>query len=279
MQCRYINLDHAIQRRAAIEASFAKAARPGWTLSRFKAIDTGFIDRQPIAGKKTAAEKACYLSHKALIEAHAASAGHLLVLEDDVEFGIATCEIVDGFLQQNPGAEWDLLFLDVCVYSVDDLVTLYFHREGLMKDRRVIPLDLAKLTFFGTNAYIVNAGSRQKVLACLEAGLPVDVEYDLYLAAQVRQGRLKAAVLFPFLTTLSDHATSSQIQPACVDGLNQARNLFRNFLWLESAPDQLAAGLAECEAAIAKTKHQVFFTLLAALITHFREPASGGDPA
>lgn len=278
MQCRYINLDHAAERRAAIEASFKKAARPGWNLARFAAIDTGFVDRQAIAGDRSAAEKACYLSHKTVIEAHAAGAGHLLVLEDDVEFGIATCEVVDGFLQHNPGAEWDLLFLDVCLHDIGDMATLYFHRERLMKERAVIPLDLAKIPFFGANAYVINAGSVKKVLACLEAGLPVNVEYDLYLANQVRQGRLKAAVLFPFVTTLSDHAIRSQIQPTSVDKINQTRNLFRNFVWLESAPDQVTAGLAECEAALPKSPHQAFFTILTALITHFYDAASAVAP-
>lgn len=279
MQCRYINLDHAVERRAAIEASFKKAIRPGWNLARFAAIDTGFVDRHAIAGDRSAAEKACYLSHKTVIETHAASAGHLLVLEDDVEFGVASCEIVDGFLQHNPEAEWDLLFLDVCVQNIGDMATVYFHRERLMKERKVIPLDLAKIPFFGTNAYIVNAGSLEKVLACVEAGLPVDVEYDIYLADQVRQGRLKAAVLFPFVTTLSDHATRSQIQPTSSDKINQARNLFRNLVWLESAPNQVAAGMAECEAALAGTTHQAFFTLLTALIANFYDVASQVAPA
>jgi GR25 family glycosyltransferase involved in LPS biosynthesis len=271
MQCRYINLDHATERRAAIEASFNKTARPGWSLTRFKALDAEYVERHSVAGRKNAVEKACYLSHKTLIEAHAGCAGHLVVLEDDAEFGMATSEVVDGFLRQNPDADWDLLFLDVCTHGVEDMLKLYFNRQGLMNARKVVPLDLAKMPFFGCNAYIVNGKSVDKIVACLEAGIPVDVEYDLYLASQIRQGRLKAAVLFPFVTTLSEQATRSQIQPASVVKLNQARNLFRNLMWLESEPGMMAASLAELEALVATTTHKTFFTILSALIMSFEE--------
>lgn len=279
MQCRYINLDHAVERRAAIEASFDRAARPGWGLTRFQAIDTGYVDAQSIDGIRSTREKACFLSHKALIEAHDSRAGHLLVLEDDVEFGLATCEVVDGFLQNNAGGEWDLLFLDVCVIGVEDMLKLYFNRHALMNERRIVPLDLAQLPFFGTNAYIVNARSVQKLLACLDAGIPVDVEYDIYLAEQIRQGHLKATVLFPFITTLSEHATKSQIQPSAMEKVNHIRSLFRNLVWLESRPDRMAACVAEFEAALATTRHRTFFTLLSALILTFNEISNSAGPA
>lgn len=271
MQCRYINLAKAVERRSAIEASFARAAAPGWRLARFNAIDTAFVDAHRLEGARSKAEKACYLSHMAVIEAHAGSSEHLLVLEDDVEFGKATCEIVDGFLQQNPDADWDLIFLDVSIAGFSDMLSLYFNRRDLMKKRAVIPLDLAKFLFFGANAYIVNGRSFSKLLACLEAGLPVDVEYDIYLQERIHDGQLKAAVLFPFVTTLSGHATRSQIQPDNLEKLNHARNMFRNLMWLESRPEQVAADLAYLETVVAETEHRAFSTILASMLMAFRE--------
>ena len=279
MQCRYINLDHATERRAGIEASFNKTARPGWTLSRFEAPDTKFVDRHSIAGIRSSAEKACYFSHKTLIEAHAGCADHLLILEDDAEFGMATSEVVDGFLQHNPDGEWDLLFLDICVVGIEDMLALYFNRQGLMDKRQVVPLDLATLPFFAAHAYSVNAKSVDKLSACLESGVPVNVEYDIFLANQIRQGRLKAAVLFPFVTTLSGHATQSQIQPTGVEKMNHARTLFRNLMWLESEPRGMAASLAELEASVAASGHKNFFSILSALIVHLDSLRVSADMA
>lgn len=264
MHCCYINLNQATLRREAIESSFGKSARPGWTLSRFTAIDTAHVDAQCIPGRKTRREKACFLSHKTLIETQATDGHHLLVLEDDTQFGRATCEIVGGFLQQNPAGDWDILFLDVAPLKLSDMMTLYFHRQTLMADHKIVPLDLSKMSFIGANAYIVNAASRHKVLACLEAGVPIDVEYDIYLSNHIIAGTLKAAVLFPFLVTLSPQAADSQIQRSSMETINRARNIFRNMMWLESEPELFQESLKTLEVEVANSQHRALATILAA---------------
>ena len=279
MQCCYINLDQAVQRSVDIEASFNRAARPDWSLERFSALDTAWVDAHAVAGSRSRAEKACFLSHRAVIQAHAGSARHLLVLEDDATFGVATCEIVDGFLEQNAGADWDLLFLDICASQIEDMLTLYFNREKFMRQRTVIPLDLRNIPFFGTNAYIVNASAFEKVLACIGSGMPIDIEYDLFLAKLVREGLLKAAVLFPFLTTLSQHANASQIQRQSVDTVNLARNLFRNMMWVESNPASFSAGMQELEKAVDRSGHGQLAKILIAMCIDAGDPGFNSDPA
>ena len=262
MQCCYINLDHSVQRREYIEASFEKAARPGWRLERFSALDATYVEAHAVEGSRSHSEKACFLSHRAVIQAHAGSAQHLLVLEDDVSLGLATFEIVDGFLQQNADADWDLLFLDICAHRIDDMLHLYFNRKKLMQQRSVIPLDLAKLPFWGTNAYIVNTRSFVKVLACLDSAMPIDIEYDILLAKRVREGALKAAVLFPFPVTLSPHANASQIQRLSMDTVNLARNLFRNMMWLESMPTDYQESIERLDEAVADSGHEQLAKIL-----------------
>lgn len=278
MHCCYINLDQATQRKESIESSFEKAARPGWTLSRFSAFDTGFVDAHDIQGRRTRREKACYLSHKTAIENHGSDGKHLLVLEDDTVFGLATCEIVDGFLQQNPGGDWDLLFLDLAVLNLGDMLTLYFNRQALMQDRKIIPLDLAKISFIGANAYIVNGSSRAKVLDCLDAGMPINMEYDVYLSNQIIAGKLKAAVLFPYLTTVSAHAAESQIQRASIDTVNRAWNIFRNMMWFESKPESFQDSLRTLEAAVARSRHGALATIVAAQFMNDGDPGFNADP-
>lgn len=279
MQCCYINLDHAVQRRKYIEASFEKAARPGWRLERFGALDAAYVEAHAVEGSRSRSEKACFLSHRAVIQEHAGSAQHLLVLEDDVSFGMATFEIVDGFLQQNADADWDLLYLDICAHRIDDMLNLYFNRTRLMQQRRVIPLDLAKLPFWGTNAYIVNGRSFGKVLACLDSAMPIDVEYDILLAERVREGALKAAVLFPFLTTLSPHANASQIQRQSMDTVNLARNLFRNMMWFESRPADHREIIQQLDAAVAHSGHEQLAKILIGMYISAGDPGFNSDAA
>ena len=55
MDCCYINLDAAAQRRQDIEASFARAARPVWTLQRFPALDGDYVERHQVPGSRSRA--------------------------------------------------------------------------------------------------------------------------------------------------------------------------------------------------------------------------------
>lgn len=279
MQCCYINLDQAMQRREDIEASFAMAARPGWRLERFRALDAATMEERSVAGSTTRAEKACFMSHRAVIEAHSGKAEHLLVLEDDVAFGATTFDIVDGFLQRNADADWDLLFLDIGTLDINDMLTMYFNREKFIRQRMVIPLDLAKFRFFGSNSYIVNGRSFGKVIACLDSGRPIDMTYDIFLAERIRQGALKAAVLFPFATTLSPNAGVSQIQRSSIDTVNLARDIFRNMMWLESDPASVEESLQQLEPMIASSGHAALAKVLTAVCSDFDDPGFNSDEA
>jgi GR25 family glycosyltransferase involved in LPS biosynthesis len=265
MDCYYINLDNATERRLSLEASFEKHFRPGWTLHRFSALDQAYIEAHGIEGSRTAREKACFLSHKAVIERCADDSKPVLIVEDDTMFGLATFEIIDGFLQQNAGSDWDIIFTDLAVLDLGTMVTMAANRKKLMQDKTVIPLDLARIPFAGASSYLINGGSRRKVLACLDSCYPIDAEYDLFLARAIRDGKLKAAVLFPFVTTLSTLAASSQIQPAFMKTANLAWNTFRNMMWLESAPGSCGDNLRQLENALNKPELCDLATLFAAL--------------
>jgi GR25 family glycosyltransferase involved in LPS biosynthesis len=214
-----------------------------------------------------------------VIQAHAGSDRHLLVLEDDVAFGRTTCEVVDGFLQQNAEADWDLLFLDNCPTRIEHLLSLYFSRETLIRQRTVIPLDLEKIPFIGSNAYIVNAKAFEKVLACMDTAIPIHIEYDLFLSTCIGQGLLKAAVLFPFVTTLSQHAHASQIQRRSVDTANLARNVFRSMVWLEGSPDGLQDDMQKLDDALAGAGHEQLGKVLAGMCMTDGDPGFNSDPA
>lgn len=181
MECHYINLDNATDRRAALEANFTQCARQGWTLNRFSAINDATAEKNQVPGKRSWREKACFLSHKSVIEAQADDGRHFMVMEDDAQLGMSSLDIIEGVLAENRNAEWDLLFTDISPQQMETMMLLALNRQQLIDKRMVVPLDLARISFTGADSYLVNGRSRRKLLAYLAAGIPVDTEYDVYL--------------------------------------------------------------------------------------------------
>lgn len=255
MECHYINLDRAIERRAALEANFARCGRQGWELKRFSAIAETTVEKDQLPGKRSWREKACFLSHCKVIEQQPDNGRSFMVVEDDVQFGMASLEIIEGVLAENNNAQWDILFTDISVQSIDTMVMLAGSRRHLMEKRLVVPIDLATILFVGSTAYLVNGTSKSKLLTYLAEGIPVDTEYDIYLYRGIATGKLKAAVLFPFITTLSEHSAKTQIQPANTKTANMARDTFRRMMWLESSAESYNADLAMIEKRLRSTPY------------------------
>lgn len=253
MECHYINLDNAVERRATLEANFARCRREGWELKRFAALDEATAEKKAIPGKRSWREKGCFMSHQGVIERQPDDGRSFMVLEDDAHLGLASLEVIEGVLAKNGSAQWDLLFTDISPLRMDIMMTLAFNRRQLMEKRMVIPLDLSRVPFVGATAYVVNGASRRKLLAYLEAGIPVDTEYDIYLNQGMADGELNAAVLFPFVTTLSEHSTKTQIQSPNTSTANRARAVFRRMMWLESSEQSYDADLAAIESRLQGT--------------------------
>lgn len=258
VDCHYINLPNAIERRATLEDNFAQCGRQGWELKRFNALDEATVKNNQVPGKRSWREKACFLSHRSVIEQQADDGRSFMVMEDDAQLGLASLEIIEGVLAQNHGAQWDLIFTDVSVREFQIMLALAVHRAHLMEERMVFPLDLAKIPFVGATAYVVNGTSRNKLLNCLADGVPVDTEYDVYLSNAILTGKLKAAALFPFVTTLSRHSKETQIQLGDTSTANKARDAFRRMMCLESSAESYSADLVAIENRLQGTQiHQV----------------------
>lgn len=265
MECHYINLDTAIERRTALEANFARYGRQGWELKRFTALDEATVEKDQVAGKRSWREKACFLSHTNVIAQQPDDGRTFMVMEDDAQIGSASLEIMEGILAGNHEAQWDILFADISVYQMGTMMLLALNRTQLMEKRMVIPLDLASISFVGTSAYLVNGASRHKLLTYLTKGVPVDTEYDVYLNKGIATGELKAAVLFPFVTTLSRHSTKTQIQSANTRTANMSRDIFRRMMWLESDEESYGADLAMIQKRLQGTLHHDVALLCGAL--------------
>ena len=244
MDCFYINLDSAEGRKHHLESNFAECRKPGWTLTRFAAIDKVYVEANGIAGTSKPGEKGCFLSHQILMGQNLGDEKSYLILEDDAALGANTCALIDKMLAQDTRPDWDILFTDVCIPNMELMFQLLKYRRELAKNRvDVAFLDLRGVEFAGSTAYIVNGKSKRKVHEALTACRTLDLPYDLYLRQLARRGILNIYSLFPFVTTVSDHCDDSQIKAAGADPLELAWNLFRRMIWSER-------NLQRCKSAL-----------------------------
>jgi len=275
MECFYINLASAADRKDKIETNFQACKKLGWTLSRFAAVDTADVKNQNILGRAKPAEKACFLSHKKLIGSKLAGGKTFFILEDDAIFGARTCDLVDTILHQNRNLEWDVLFTDVCIPEITTMFELLKFRRKLGSEKLEIAfMDLSKTVFAGSTAYLVNAKSRQKVYDLLDAAREIDLPYDLYLRQLIRNSLLKGFSLFPFVTSLSDFSEASQIRSMDVTTIEFAWNMFRKMIWVERDMEtckstlQLVKGMLRVDDAKPEADEELnaFKTLFASMV-------------
>ena len=176
----------------------------------------------------------CYLSHAKLIEANLGDDEPIFILEDDAAFGRKTCLYVDLALKNEAQKlDWDLIYTDVGVTSIGAMADLVQMKRRLAARKQVEAISLKTLPFIAATAYIVNAKSLSKLHRLLSESPAINIPYDLMLRKLVQEGRLNAYVLFLFLTSISDHADASSIQPMEMARTDLVWNLFRRCVWLE----------------------------------------------
>lgn len=231
MDVYYINLDAAADRRRSIELGFAEYRGTAGCLTRVPAVDVERVRADAVPGKIRDGEKGCLLSHRQAIELACADGRNALVVEDDAQFGPNTFMLLDKLEQMLN--DYDIVFTDIGVGTVSDMVQLYLRRRELLAQGAFELRDLKGLFFFGTTAYVVNARSRDRLLALID-GLPaLDLPYDLQLRHWIDSGALKAGLAFPFLTTVSGHADESDIQLSDLQITDAVCNAFRRLVWAD----------------------------------------------
>lgn len=242
MDCFYINLDAAEDRKRHIEENFAACKLPDWTLTRFPAIDKTYVERNAIAGNARPGEKGCFLSHRMLMGRHLDDDRSYLILEDDAVLGTHSCARIDTALERHQDLDWDILFTDVCIANMLTMFELAKQRRGF-GETGVTAMNLRGIEFAGSTAYIVNGKSKRKIHEALTACTRIDRPYDLFLRQLAGDGVLNVYTLFPFVTTVSDDCDESQIKTAGPDPVELSLNMFRKLIWAERNLDRCKAGL------------------------------------
>lgn len=234
MRCFYINLDASTERKSSIEANFLKYGKSNWSLSRIPAIDTRYVGSHPIVGSISDAEKACFLSHKKAILEALKNDDSAFILEDDAVFGRKTCDIVENILaNRNNAIELDVIFTDLIIPNIGAMANLLMLKHKLDAQNKFRLFNPKNLIFAGATAYILSPVAKRKLYGILDAQSRLDIPYDLFLRKLINQSKLSAAVVFPFVTSVSEFSNSSNIQPIGVKEASLIWDLYRQMVWIE----------------------------------------------
>ncbi len=240
----YINLDTSPERRTAMDGTIARAGLTGH-YQRFAAV-TGA--EKPADCRLRPGEYGCFRSHHDLIAGATADGRFIHVLEDDAvlaqPFGSALQSVIAGGLMD----PFDIVYTEAMVVEELPLIRmlkgLYDRNAGPGRPPSLSLIDLATTKYAGATSYFVNPRSLGRVRAVLAEELAAGPArpLDLLYSDAVHDGRLKAGLLFPFLSGLVLGGPST-IHP---ESASQAVSLLlRNSFFIEADIESARSDLAE----------------------------------
>ena len=212
----YINLERSTARRQQLEQQLDRLGLRH-LYQRFQGLDGESIYEEHKHTKLSPGSLGCWLSHRDALRGDADNDNHLHILEDDVQ-------ITEGFRpflktligKKAETFDWDIIFTDIGVrwwaVSPNDMRQL-LSAVNHGANTRTIGLYDASITYAASMAsYIVNKNSKQKVASLLEDGFGSSAPIDIYMGTLITEGRIKAHVTLPFVTTLSELHSESTIK-------------------------------------------------------------------
>lgn len=205
----YINLDRCPDRRAEMEEELARC-NLAQRYKRFAAADGNTLNVQNSPLNK--GEIGCFTSHYLILKENLGRGEHLHVVEDDTLFAPSTEQILGQIIDSGEAGNYDMFYTDLAVPLSNDAYRIYKSLYdslvvrgpgGGIQNISFKSLVLEKLSFNGTSSFLINKNSVQKLYELyheeLMAGLRVPI--DVFLRENIRAGVIKAACIFPFITS------------------------------------------------------------------------------
>lgn len=233
MQCFYINLDKAVERRQRLEANFNQTKVDGFTLTRFSACDLDWVKNHQPAGRITEREKACYASHLSIIKQNLGAAEPYCIFEDDTQFGSSTFKNIQKVLGKIGNNDWDIIFLDVILTSIPQIARICDYARKYRFNRDFTLIDLRPIYYCAASAYLVNGRNAQKVIDLLDNSAGWDEAIDTTYFMRTRDEKLNCFLTVPFLTTVNELSLNSDIQQDQSYTKDFIFNSFRIACWME----------------------------------------------
>jgi GR25 family glycosyltransferase involved in LPS biosynthesis len=206
----YINLDRSGGRRLAFERQLESFALTR-SYARFPAIDGSQLSHARSA--LPPGETGCFFSHFRALESARPRSMPVHILEDDALLSEHARPVIEGAIAGNLFDRFDILFTDTFVNCHLGMLKSMKAAFDAVKSPRSIPLrlnqlqviDLAQQNFACLTSYIVGTKSIDKILSLYQqeiaGGLKTPV--DLFIRDAVHAGKLRAACLFPFVTSFN----------------------------------------------------------------------------
>ena len=207
----FINLDRSADRRTSIEDQLERAGI-AHCYSRFRAVD-GRARTSPTS-QVTPGELGCFESHAAVL----AQSGHdgtlVHILEDDALIPPSFAGHIERVIASARMRDFDIVYTDLTLtsraFDYGNLRRLKAAYDNAMAARPHVAFKLIELRAFpfcGTISYFVTPGGMRKVRALLEDELKAGpaLPIDLFYQQEINAGNLKAACIFPFVTTVNFH--------------------------------------------------------------------------
>ena len=206
----YINLDRSVARRSAMDAQIAAFGLTD-RYSRFAAVDGSSLP--PSRSGLRQGELGAFFSHmRALEAARSPRDGAIHIMEDDALLSGHVRPVIEDAISAGLFQRFDILFTDIlappqlgmlkALKSAFDRVEISGRPVLRLSDLQV--LDLAGQNFSCLTSYVVgvNAIDRMLALYAEEAKNGPSKPVDLFVRDCVGMGKLRAAFLFPFVTSL-----------------------------------------------------------------------------
>jgi GR25 family glycosyltransferase involved in LPS biosynthesis len=234
----YLNLGSAVARRDAFEARYAACRfAPHWTLHRFHAIDAQHELVRNAKGRLSPGNKGCYFSSLECIRQSFGNDKHLFIVDDDIDFCAATQLCVDRSIALLPEDGWDIMLTDTAIPCAVDMPWLTMLWHTYTQDHIVRMLDLAETKFtFCAGSTLTNRRSKEKIYDLMMVD-DFSKPWDLAVRQHIQQGRIKAVLIFPFVTTVGKRGDISQISPDDPKRMEQLLcNEFRRMMWIGNQP-------------------------------------------
>jgi len=216
----YINLERSTERRARFESGLARLGLSS-RYGRLAAVDGHSLP----AGRSTVTpgQLGCFHSHARALEEARGRGVNIHVLEDDAIFSQHTEPAISDAIASGLLDRFDILFTDTLVdcnagmlktmKALFDKTAASVNFPKRISDFHI--LDLARQNFACLTSYVVGVKSIDRILALYRRELAQGprVPVDLFIRDAVHAGKLRAACVFPFVTSLAlDDIAGSTIE-------------------------------------------------------------------
>ena len=217
----YINLDRSPQRKEEIVTQLEQLQLLS-QYSRFPAADGNVLNLEK--SFLSAGAIGCFTSHYLLLENNFTQTHHLHVIEDHVILSRATNSTLQMLLNSELLNNFDIIFTDISlpfdISAIREYKTLFdssVEKDGsgrIISVKKYSVMDLKDRFFASTSSFLIHKNSIAKLYHLLHQEMKLGPRrpIDLFIRAKVYEGEIRAACIFPFITSIRlDHIFNSTI--------------------------------------------------------------------